>query len=301
MKLSLYCLICLMVPIAIAQEEENAAPPEVASEATPELFRDAEAGLSLRLAGGFGFLARQGSLVLFGSKQTPGMVFLELGETFSDQELIEASRSGYEDEGVSLAPDGAVVPLNLGSAGAGLAFPVRGTLDSQVIQGVLAGGRNRSGQCFILLVATTPQAWPRLAPVAQRIVAGIALFAPETPSVDLELRAYFAGSRLSFYFSRTSRDTSFQGTEQIYLCGDGSFFHGEQTRASFDVPQAMGYSRTGDNSSGKWSVDRTPSGAVLSLAFHDGRQWRYQATRLGSEVLYLNGSKYFRSGHTRCQ
>jgi len=211
MRLSLFCLTCLMVQIVIAQEEENAAPPEIASEATPELFRDAEAGFGLRLAGGFGFL------------------------------------------------------------------------------------------CFILLVATTPQAWPRLAPVAQRIVEGIALFTPEVPAIDPQLRAYFAGSRLNFYFSRTSRDTSFQGTERIYLCGDGSFFHGEQTQASFDVPQAMRYSRTGDNSSGKWSVNRTPSGALLTLPFHDGRPCLYQATRLGSEVLYLNGSKYFRSGHTRCQ
>lgn len=139
-----------MVQIVIAQEEENAAPPEIASEATPELFRNAEAGFGLRLAGGFGFL------------------------------------------------------------------------------------------CFILLVATTPQAWPRLAPVAQRIVEGIALFTTEVPAIDPQLRAYFAGSRLSFYFSRTSRDTSFQGTERIYLCGDGSFFHGEQTQASFDGSSGHG-------------------------------------------------------------
>jgi hypothetical protein len=121
------------------------------------------------------------------------------------------------------------------------------------------------------------------------------------PAVDAQLRTYFAGSRLSFYFSRTSRDTLFQGTEKIYLCANGSFFHGEQTQASFDVPQAMGYSRTGDDSSGKWSVAPTSDGALLTLSFHEGRQWRYQATRLGSGVVYLNGSKYFRSGHTRCQ
>jgi hypothetical protein len=35
---------------------------------------------------GFGFGARQESLVLFGPKETPGMVFLELRETLSEED-----------------------------------------------------------------------------------------------------------------------------------------------------------------------------------------------------------------------
>ncbi len=293
-------LFLLLLPWLLAGQEESAAAPEVVSDATPESFRDAEAGFSIRLAGGFGFLARQESLVLFGSKSTPGMVFLELGESFTEQELVEASRSGYQEEGVSLTPTGEAIRLHPG-LGKGIAFPVRGSLDGQRVEGLLAGVRHQNGRCFIVLVATTPESWPKLAGAAQQIVNGIALGAPEAPQIDPQMRSYFAGTRLSFYFSRASRSTLFQGKEQIYLCGNGTFFYGEQTSASFDVPQAMGYSRTGDNSAGKWQAAPNGEGALLSLVFNDGRQWRYQATRMGSGLVYLNGSKYFRSGQNRCR
>ncbi|MCW5966011.1 MAG: hypothetical protein KIT83_18380, partial [Bryobacterales bacterium] len=105
---------------AVNTEEEQPAAPAIASEATPDRYRDAVAGFSLRLAGGFRFLARQDSLVLFGSNDTPGVVFVETGETFTEAELAEATRAGYQDEGVMLLPDGAAVRLNL-TLGVGVA------------------------------------------------------------------------------------------------------------------------------------------------------------------------------------
>jgi hypothetical protein len=286
--------------------QEQPSPPEITANATPDLYRDNEAGLSIRLAGGFRFLARQNSLALFGSRETPGLVLLETGESFSEADLLEASRSGYRDDGVALTPDGPASRLSL-SIGVGLAFAVRGTLDNQPVRGILAGIRSPGGRCFIVLAATTPEAWPKLQASAQSIISGIQLFPPEAPAGDPQLQRYFSGTRLSFYFSRSSsssagsREGSFSGTERIYLCGDGSFFYGERTNASFDVPQAMGYSRTADNSSGRWQAVPATTGAVLTLRFHDGRQWRYQASRMGGEVLYLNGSKYFRAGQNRCR
>ncbi|MBL8228383.1 MAG: hypothetical protein JNL98_07900 [Bryobacterales bacterium] len=282
------------------------AQPEQASAATPDVYRDPESGFALRLRGGFQFLGKQESIILFGSKTTPGAVFLETGEAFSLQELDAATRIGYQDEGVALLPDGPVTRLSL-TLGAGVAFPVKGTLDNQPVRGILAGVRANTGRCFIVLAATTPEAWDKLAPVATQIAAGIELFTPETPPVDQRLATYFAGKRLSYYFSRGSTSLSgaaqgtFQSTERIYLCGDGSFHYGEQTNASFDVPQAFGYSRTGDSSSGRWLVSGEGGGALLTLRFHDGRLWRYRATSLGNEVVYLNGSRYFRSGQTRCR
>jgi hypothetical protein len=304
--LSLVLPVVLSAQASASQDEEKPAAPLVAREATPQRYQDAEAGFALRLAGGFGFLARQESLVLFGSKITPGLVLLETGETFTEQELAEATRVGYQDEGVSLTPEGPAIRLNL-ARGVGVAFPVKGTLDNQAVRGFLAGVRSNTGRCFILLTVTTPESWPELAPTAEQIIGGIELLQPQAPAVDPRLFPYFAGRRLSFLFSRGSfsstgtREGSFSGTERIYLCSDGSFFYGEQTTASFDVPQAMGYSRTADNSAGRWQVAPAADGATLTLNFHDGRQWRYQATRLGEGVLYLNGSKYFRSGQNRCR
>lgn len=279
---------------------------EVEREATPGEYRDAEGGLALRLPGGFGFLARQGTLTLFGSKVTPGVIFVEAGESFTEAELAAAAREGYQEEGVALRPTGAAQRLQL-AHGAGLAFAVEGTLEGQAVKGVLVGLRSREGRCYILLAATTPEAWPKLQPVAAQLAGGIGLNPPMAPAVDPPLRNYFAGTRLSYYFSRSSYSSTgasqggMQSTERIYLCGDGAFHYGEQTRASFDLPQAMGYSRSGDNSAGRWAAVGTGQGAQLTLSFHDGRVWRYQATRMGSEVLYLNGSKYFRSGQNRCR
>ncbi len=305
-------MLAITSPVSVSaqtlpsQDEDKPATPVVASEATPQRYQDAEAGFALRLAGGFGFLARQESLVLFGSKVTPGLVLLESGESFTENELADATRVGYQDEGVALVPDGPALRLNL-THGVGVAFPVRGSLDNQAVRGLLAGVRSGAGRCFILLVVTTPESWPKLAPSAEQIIGGIELFQPQVPATDPRIFPYFAGRRLSFLFSRSSfsstgaREGSFSGTERMYLCSDGSFFYGEQTTASFDVPQAMGYSRTGDNSSGRWQVSAAGDGATLTLNFHDGRKWNYQATRLGEGVVYLNGSKYFRSSQTRCR
>ncbi|MCU0244926.1 MAG: hypothetical protein MUC42_00030 [Bryobacter sp.] len=271
-----------------------------------EVYRDAEAGLSIRLAGGFRILKRQESLTILGSNETPGVVMIESGESFSSTELAEAAQSGYKAEGVSLQPEGAAVRLSL-ARGEGLAFPVKGVLDGETVRGVLSGVRTLSGRCFLILAATTPAAWPKLEPAARRMIEGISLDALEVSAADPSMHAYFAGTRLSFYTSRTStsstgsREGGFSGVERIYLCSNGSFYYGEQSQGSFDVPQAMGSARSSDTGSGRWQASATADGAALTISFHDGRRWNYRATRLGKEVLYLNGSKYFRSGQTRCK
>ena len=296
-----------MIPaIAVLLVSHAQAQPEQASAATPDLYRDPETGFALRLSGGFQFLGKQESIALFGSKAKPGAVFLETGATFTVEELEAATRLGYQDEGVSLAPDGPASRLNL-TLGVGIAFPVKGTLDNQPVRGILTGVRTHTGRCFLLLVATTPEAWDKLDATATQIANGVELFAPEAPPVDQRLAAYFAGKRLSYYFSRWSTSLSgatqgsFQSNEQTYLCAGGSFHYGEQTRASFDVPQAFGYSRSGDSSSGRWLVTGDGPNAQLTLRFHDGRLWRYRATNLGNETVYLNGSRYFRAAQTRCR
>ena len=311
MKLSLrlHVALALLSPLSqsLAQEPEPlTGHPQIQTAATPGIFQDEQAGLTLRLPGGFGFLIRQGTLTVFGSKITPGIVLLETGETFTEAEIASAAENGYRNEGVALRPVGVARLLVLTSA-QGIAIPVEGTLETQAVRGLLTGIRGPDGRCFLILAATTHEAWPRLAPVAEQLVAGIALTAPKPPAIDPQWRTYFGGTRLSYYFSRSSYSStgtnqgSLQSTERIYLCSDGTFHFGEQTRASFDLPQAMGYSRTGDSSAGRWSALGQSGGAQLTLAFHDGRLWRYQATRLGKEVLYLNGSKYFRSGQSRCR
>jgi len=265
------------------------------------VYRDAGSGLSFRLAGGFGVLKQQDTLTILGSSETPGMVMIESGETFSSAELAEAARSGYTSGGLSLKPAGPSARLAL-PAGEAVTFPVHGALDGESIHGLIAGVRTPSNRCFIILAATTPASWPKLEPAARRMIESISL---ETPATGAH--AYFAGSRLTFYMSRSStsaagaREGSFSGVERIYLCPGGSFHYGERTDASFDVPQAMGRANSADAGSGRWHAIATTDGASLSLSFHDGRQLTYRATRLGSETLYLNGSKYFRARHARCQ
>lgn len=271
-----------------------------------EIYRDPEAGLVIRLSGGFRFLRRQDTLTILGSNQTPGIVMIESGERFSSAGLGEAARSGYQAEGVSLHPEGPALRLSL-AQGEGLAFPVKGMLDGSTVRGILAGLRAPSGRCFIVLAATTPESWPKLEPAARSMIEGLSLEAPETRGGDSSIHAYFAGARFSFYMNRTStsstgsREGSFSGVERIYFCSDGAFHYGEQAQGSFDVPQAMGRARVSENGSGRWRATPTAEGATVTLSFHNGRRLQYRATRLGKEVVYLNGSKYFRAGHSRCQ
>lgn len=271
-----------------------------------EFYRDAEAGLSIRLAGGFRLLNRRGDLTILGSNQTPGAVMIDGGETFSAAELAEAARSGYKAEGVALRPAGPAIRLSPGS-GEGLAFPVDGVLNGETVRGVLAGVRAPSGRCFIMLAATTPAAWPKLEPVARRMIESASIEAPTAPPADASLHSYFAGTRLSYYMSRTSTSSTgafegaFGGTERIYLCANGSFQYGERTGGTFDVAEAAGRARSSDTGSGRWQVAASGEGALLTLSFQDGRRSVYRATRLGRDVVYLNGSKYFRAGQSRCQ
>jgi hypothetical protein len=231
--------------------------------------------------------------VLFRSDETPGIVLLKTGERFSAAELQAAARDGYEDEGVALRPAGAAQAVPNG-----IAFPVRGTVDGAEVLGMLAAVRAPDGRCFVLLAATTPAQWPKLEGAARRMAGGIEILAPAAvPEMDESLRAYLSDTRLTFYFSRSNRDSSFRGTEQIYLCGDATFHMGTQEQARFDVPQATGHSRNSSAGDGRWHA----ANGLLSLDFHDGRRVRYRISGPSSSMVYLNGSKYFRARQDQCR
>lgn len=270
-----------------------------------EVYRDVEGGLTMQLAGGFRFLKRTGTVTLLGSSETPGVVLIESGESFTGAELAAAAGTGYKAAGVDLTPEGPAARIAAGE-GEGLAFPVTGTLEGQRVRGILAGLRAKTGRCFVVLAATTPEAWGKLEGVARRMVEDLRLERPGGTGGDGGVRAYFAGMRLSYYMSRTGtsstgvREGSFNGVERIYLCGDGRFQYGEQAQGTFDVPQAAGRARTGSSGSGRWEASGSAEGALLVLAFDDGRRLEYRATRLGRDVVYLNGSKYFRAGQAQC-
>jgi len=277
----LACVVALLLERPVAGQAEPAT-----------VYRNDVAGIQLRMAGGFRVLGQREGVVLFGSNETPGMVLLRTGDRFSAAELQAAARDGYEDEGVALRPAGLAH-----SVPNGIAFPVRGTVDGAEVLGLLAGVRASDGRCFVLLAATTPPQWPKLEVAARIMAAGIEILAPAAaPAMDESLHTYFSGTRLTFYFSRTSSDSSFRGTEQIYLCGDSTFRMGTREQARFDVPQAMGTARSGSAGEGRWHA----AGGILSLHFHDGRRVRYEVTRAGQGQVYLNGSKYFRAGYKQC-
>lgn len=294
----------LTLAAAAAALAQNPAP-EVVAKPSADTFRDETAGFAMPLAGGFRFGGRQENIAVFVSNTTPGVVFIRSGERFTDEEIAEAVRSGYSDEGVALLPAGPGERLNP-RGGRGQAVLVKGTLEGQEVRGLLAGFIGPAGQCFVLLAATTPAEWPKLEPAARRIASGVELSIPKAPPMDEQWRQYFAGARLSYYtssqsYSGTRLEGGSSGATTYYLCSDGRFFFGEKFRASFDVPQALGYVRTQDSSSGNWSVQANGAGqALLTFSFHDGTVWRYRAQPSGG-VVYMNSYKYFKGGHDRCR
>jgi hypothetical protein len=269
-------------------------------------YRDSRRGFAMALSGGFGFGASQQGLTILGSKAVPGAIFIKTGERFSATELQQAAKQGYRDDGVQLTPLGPTTTLTI-EGGLGMAVPVQGTLEDARVLGLLAGVITGSGECFVLLAATTPEQWSKLEPDARKMFASIRLFAPEVPPVDRQWQSYFAGSRLSYYFSRTSASLTgtIEGgagaTVHIDFCGDGTFLYGDKSRMSFDLPQAFGYRHSQSNASGRWNVQAAADAvAALTLEFYDGRVWRYQA-RGDRELTYLNGSRYSRSRSQVCQ
>jgi hypothetical protein len=272
---------------------------------SPNLFREPAAGFAMPLEGGFQLARREESAVLFTSATLPGLLLVKAGEQFTAAEIEAALKSGYQAEGVDLKP--VSPPETLGGHRAAL---VAGQLNGNSAKGLLAGLIGPTGECFVVLAATTPEQWPKLEPAARRMLSGIQLSAPQAPpapSHDKQLFDYLSGARLRYRESIRSTgstgriDGSFSSRDDIYLCGDGTFSRDERSSASVSGAGSTTYSSSNPNQSGRWTASVPPGGAPqLILQFNSGRTVRHVLRPDGRRV-FLDGYGYERIQGQGCQ
>jgi hypothetical protein len=270
--------------------------------ASANIFREPAAGFAMPLDGGFQLARREESAALFTSATLPGLILVKAGEQFTAAEIEAALRSGYQAEGVDLKP--AAPPETLGGHRAAL---VDGQLNGNAARGFLAGLIGPTGECFVVLAATSPAEWPKLETAARKMLSGIQLSAPQAPpapSHDKQLFDSLAGARLRYQENIRSTgstgriDGSYSRSINIYLCGDGSFLQSDRSLASGD---SFAYTRNDPNQSGRWEAALLPNGTPsLTLRFHSGRTMQY-TLRISGSYFYLNGDRFYRIRGEGCQ
>jgi len=269
-------------------------------------FREPSVGFAMPLEGGFQLAKREEEAVILTSAVTPGLILIKAGEKFTAAEIEATLAGGYRDEGVDLKAAGAAETLGGKYRGA----VVTGQLSGSAAKGLLVGLIGPTGECFIVLAATTPEQWPKLEAVARQMMAGIRLTAPEvapTAAMDQQMMQYLGGARLRYReYIRSSGSTgrmdgSYSGSEDIYLCGDGTFWHSKRFSASVSGVGSTTVTGRNPEQSGRWKTWVTPEKTPwLALEFGNGRVERYQVKPDGQRV-YLNGTKYERTQGQGCQ
>lgn len=269
-------------------------------------FREPSVGFAMPLEGGFQLAKREEEAVILTSAVTPGLILIKAGEKFTAAEVESVLAGGYRDDGVDLKAAGAAETLGGKYRGA----VVTGQLGGSTAKGLLAGLIGPTGECFIVLAATTPEQWPKLEAVARQMVAGIRLTAPEvapTAAMDQQMMQYLGGVRLRYReYIRSSGSTgridgSYSGSEDIYLCGNGTFWHSKRFSANASGVGSTTVTGQYPDQAGRWKTWVTPDKTPwLALEFGNGRVERYQLKPDGQRV-YLNGAKYERIQGQGCQ
>ncbi len=191
-------------------------------------FREPSVGFAIPREGGFQLAKREEEAVILTSAATPRLILIKAREKFTAAEIEATLAGGYRDEGVDLKAAGATETLGGKYRGA----VVTGQLGGSGANGLLVGLIGPTGECFIVLAATTPEQWPKLETVARQMVAGIRLTAPEAPptaAMDQQMMQYLGGVRLRFreYIRSSGSTGGLMGATRgvwIFTCaGTGRF------------------------------------------------------------------------------
>jgi hypothetical protein len=241
-------------------------------------------GFSIALAGGFQLGKQQAGYYLLGSNQIPGLILIKPLERLDSAELDRAMRSGYHDEAVDLTPLGEAVEL-AGTPGTARLIEVRGELQRGEVHGLLAGYLRPGGGGLLLFAVTTPQQWPQLEPIADKMARSVALYGPD-PQVLVETwRGRLAGFRLVHV---PNGETDPADADRSYaLCADG--------RVAYEQKPAPGEGPVGAppaSASGHWDLEAAGRKAVLRIQLDGGDKQSFTLTR-EEHKTYLDGVRYF--------
>jgi|GEM_PF-865556 len=213
-------------------------------------------------------------------------------ESTSLQELREGAKAGIVEGATRLMPQGNAA--NFGNDG--VSVPLSGTFNGKQAKGYAIGRLSpyKSGAVMVG-VSETADYNTSFENEIKSFAKKIQFFAPQRATDDngnvADWGIYMKGRKLA----RVKSDTGFYMEIYIYLCSDGSFKYTDNSGGF-----GGGASITSNSAdTGRWQAYGKGNSGQLILNFSNGSTKTYN-TKLESDGLYLNGTRYYRDKNELC-
>lgn len=233
-----------------------------------------------------------GAKYLISPDQKKIIAFLPDTESTSIQDLKEGAKEGIIEGSTRLMPLGATT--NFGNDG--VSVPLSGTFNGKQAKGyAIARLSPYKSNAIVVGVSETADYNTSFENEVKSFAKTIQFFAPQRATDDngniADWGIYMKGRKLA----RVKSDTGFYLEIYIYLCSDGSFKYTDNS-GGFGGGGSITSSMA---NSGRWQAYGSGNSGTLVLNFNDGGKKTYN-TKLESDGLYLNGSRFYRDSNDYC-
>jgi hypothetical protein len=252
-------------------------------------------GFSITIDDYFSQQSQEGSVYYFTSEDNASTVIIKNWPGLSIEEVRQAGKLGYQDEGIALTASGVPTETPM-KKGWGLTVDVDGFIEQARVKGILGGFVGNKGQGFIILVAATPESWPQIKPRSQAIFNSIGFIRFSGGQDVTRWRQYLTGMRLAY------RSTHGGGSsrEDYYLCSDGSFMQSGGTSNYSAGGGVSVYGQASNRGAGHWQIQTINGKAHIIFNYHGGARETALLEDDNGKTL-LNGSRYFVVENDRCR
>ena len=258
-------------------------------------FTSHEFGYSVELDDSFQ-LSRNNGATWFSTEQDGGLVVIRNWPGLDLETAKNYLQQGYQDARLAVVPEGEAREVVVGD-GKGYLVNIRGVSERKAIKGVAGGFVGNKGQGMIVVLFGPEANWEKLAPVADRMIAGVKFVEVESASLSRDWYRMLAGSRLSFR-GEVSDDRRVR--EDLDLCGDGYFSHRISSSAVRDSGSGSSIGHSTKTRSGVWRVVDEDGTDRLVLLYNDGSDVSGVIESRDGKI-YVDGRHYTRKRKNRCR
>ena len=257
-------------------------------------YSDPNLGFRITIDDYFSQFSQQGELYYFVSADNTDMIIIQNWPGLRVDEVREASRTGYQAEGVALTSQGSPKEHPV-TKGWGLTVPVNGFIEQTNVNGILGGYVGNEGQGFIILLASSPEKWPKLESRSAAVFDSIAFTRYSGGADAAKWKKYFQGKRLAY---RSTYDGG-SSREDYYLCSDGSFLRSAGSTDFASAPGVSVFGQSGNRGAGRWRIQAIDDQPNIIFDYHNGNSESYRLEDKKGRTL-LNGSRYFVVENDQC-
>jgi len=225
-------------------------------------------------------------LLLLGSDTEAGLMIIRFGRGTSLEQLVKDYGEGMSEDGVMLMP---AKPAQEFPAGRnrGMAGELAGTgQDGSRLRGRIIAVASPYGDAAVVFGLTTEEKYQGLRSRVETLASSLSFARPKAAPV-LE---FLAGQY--YYISASAYGSS---ERYLNLCGDGSFYEGNETYSAGSAGVAAG----GAGGGGRWTAEGDASQGVIRVTFRSGETREFPYRRSGSD-LSVGGRTYARYGDGSC-